>query len=203
MNKIKAVEVSELDSIAINITTGLSNIVDQMLFVGNELTKARAIHPGDKEFGQWCKEKFPNVDRKYLYRLRAISEDSVFGVRGNGKLSFGQMAELLPAPDSLKEEMLDYDGNLSREELRRKVKLAELGQGIRDDLARGDKHFKDAEKTMAKIETTMVKLEAMHPSWAGLPSLRKELLFFRKEVAAVKTLFYEDERLWAASGPEH
>ena len=49
------------------------------VFAGRDLAEARAMIPGNKEFGQWCSENFSehNIDTLRLLRIRF----EVFGTR--------------------------------------------------------------------------------------------------------------------------
>lgn len=95
-----------LDDVANDIRTHLSGAVENFIKAGKHLLEGRGMHKGDREFGRWCKEQFPDLHRNTRLQLMQIGER--FPAHQSMHNNFTVLRELAApsVPDDLAEAFL-------------------------------------------------------------------------------------------------
>ena len=117
-----------LTNVAEGIRNDLTRATENMLSAGEKLRYARKLIGQDAKFGKWCKAEFPGLATRQLHRIRAVADDPKLRAAIKKGVAFSTVAELLSAPESVKDEVLASDEKTTVKEVREKVQEAKSGR---------------------------------------------------------------------------
>ena len=95
-----------LDDVANDVRNYLSGAVENIIKAGKALQEGRDMHSGDREFGRWCEQEFPDLHRNTRLQLMQIGKR--FAAHQGMHHNFTVLRELAApsVPDDLAEGFL-------------------------------------------------------------------------------------------------
>ena len=120
----KKSDADMLSKVAEGVRNDLTHATENMLSAGEKLRYARKLIGQDVKYGKWCKAEFPGISRPQLHRIRAVADDPKLRAAIKKGLAFSTVAELLSAPESVKDEVLESDEKVTKAQVREKVQEA-------------------------------------------------------------------------------
>lgn len=159
-------EVSRtLDDIANDVRSHLSGAVENIIKAGQALQEGRDLHEGDREFGRWCEEQFPDMHRNT--RLQLMQIGNRFAAHQSMHHKFTVLRELAApsVPDELVEDFISSEEHVNVKD----VKQAKEGyKQLRED--------PDLDDVVQDLEAgRKTPREAAQEAWERTEQKRKEM----------------------------
>ena len=98
-----------LDDVANDVRQYLSGAVENIIKAGQALQEGRDMHEGDREFGRWCEQEFPDLHRNTRLQLMQIGKR--FAAHQSMHHNFTVLRELAApsVPEELAEDFLSSE----------------------------------------------------------------------------------------------
>jgi hypothetical protein len=156
-----------LDDVADDVRRHLSGAVENIIKAGQALQEGRDMHEGDREFGRWCDEEFPDLHRNTRLQLMQIGKR--FAAHQSMHHNFTVLRELAApsVPDELVEDFMSSEEPVKVKDVKQAKegykKVQEEGnEDLRDAVSSGEMRPREAAKqALTRAEEAVLEFNSL------------------------------------------